>query len=404
MNISTPITHEEIMERSKALHEQVRDWRRTIHRQPELSFTEMKTARLVTSVLHDLGVEAKTGVAKTGVVGHIEGGGGPVIGLRADMDALPIIEENGTEFDSERPGLMHACGHDSHTAMLLGAAAILKGFADEGRLPGNVRLLFQPSEENRDEEGKSGGMRMVEEGALNDLDAVFGLHVDTRTEVGKIGSRPGPMMAAGDMFDLTVRGFGGHGARPHMANDPIVLSAHVIQAVHNVVSRRLNPLEPGVISICSIHGGTAHNIIPETIALNGTIRSMSEATRALLHEELRRACSVIEPLGGRFELDIKHGYPITANDPEATALAFDALGQLLGEEKVVEQEPIMASEDFSFMLQQAPGCFLRLGVKNPSWEREYPVHTSTFRMDEDALPVGTAAMAAVAIQWMQQRP
>lgn len=209
-------------------------------------------------------------------------------------------------------------------------------------------------------------------------------------------------MAAGDMFDLTVRGFGGHGARPHKANDPIVLSAHVIQAVQDIVSRRLDPLEPGVISICTIHGGTAHNVIPETIELAGTIRSMSEATRELLHSELRRACSVVESLGGSFELDIKYGYPSTVNDPEATAVAFDALGQLLGPEKVVEQPPIMASEDFSFMLQKAPGCFLRLGVKNPGWDREYPVHTSTFRMDEDALPIGAAALASVAVQWMRK--
>jgi amidohydrolase len=403
MNNPTPIANEEIMARARGLHERIRTWRRTIHRHPELSFTEVKTARLVTGVLHDLGIETETGVAKTGVVGHLEGSSGPVVGLRADMDALPVQEENGTGYDSELPGLMHACGHDSHTAMLLGAATILKGFADDGRLPGTVRLLFQPSEENRDDEGKSGGMRMVEEGALDKLDAVFGLHVDTRGEVGSIGSRPGPMMAAGDMFDLTVRGFGGHGARPHAANDPIVLSAHVIHAVQNVLSRRLNPLEPGVISICMIHGGTASNVIPETIEMSGTIRSMSEDTRRLLHEELRRACGVVEALGGSFELDIKHGYPSTVNDPEATELAFETLGQLLGEEKVVERDAIMASEDFSFMLHKAPGCFLRLGVKNPSWEREYPVHTSTFRMDEDALPVGAAAMATLAIRWMEQR-
>ncbi len=402
MSKNSPISSEEIMGRARTLHEQIRKWRRTIHQHPELSFTEVKTANLVTSVLHNLGIETEIGVAKTGVVGHIEGQKGPVIGLRADMDALPIQEENSTDFISQRPGLMHACGHDAHTAMLLGAATILKEFSDAGRLPGNIRLLFQPSEENRDEEGKSGGMRMVEEGAVSQLDAVFGLHVDTRLDVGTIGTRPGPMMAAGDMFDLIVRGFGGHGARPHKTNDPIVLSAHLIQAVQDIVSRRLDPLQPGVVSICTIHGGTAHNIIPDTILMGGTIRSMSEATRKLLHDEFRRACGVVEALGGSFELDIKHGYPSTVNDPEATETAFDALGYLLGEEKVFELEPIMASEDFSFMLQQAPGCFLRLGVKNPSWDREYPVHTATFKLDEDALPIGAAALAAVAIQWMEK--
>ena len=403
MNDPNPITSEEIMQRALALHQQIRDWRRTIHRNPELSYTELKTARLVSGVLHDLGIEAETGVAKTGVVGRIEGRGGPIVGLRADMDALPIQEENGAEFDSERPGLMHACGHDSHTAMLLGAATILKSFADDGRLPGEIRLLFQPSEENRDDEGKSGGLRMVEEGVLDDLDAIFGLHVDTRNEVGTVGSRPGPMMAAADSFDLTIRGFGGHGARPHKANDPIVLSAHLIHAVQDILSRRINPLEPGVISICTIHGGTAHNVIPETIRMGGTIRSMSEATRKAMHQELRRACGVVEALGGSFELEMTHGLPVTVNDPEATELSLNALGRLLGKEKAILRDPIMASEDFSYMLQKAPGCFLRLGVKNPGWDREYPVHTSTFRMDEDALPVGTAAMTAVAINWMQER-
>jgi len=403
MNEGSPITSEEIMQRARALHEEIRRWRRTIHRQPELSFTELKTARLVSGVLHDLGIEAETGVAKTGVVGRIEGGRGPVVGLRADMDALPIQEENGTGFDSERPGLMHACGHDSHTAMLLGAATILKSFADEGRLPGEVRLLFQPSEENRDDEGKSGGLRMVEEGVLDDLDAVFGLHVDTRTEVGVVGSRPGPMMAAADTFDLTVRGFGGHGARPHKANDPIVLSAHLIHAVQDILSRRISPLEPGVISICTIHGGTAHNVIPETIQMGGTIRSMSEVTRKAMHDELWRACRVVEALGGSFDLEIGHGLPVTENDPDATNLALEAMGQMLGKEKALVRDPIMASEDFSYMLQKAPGCFLRLGVKNPGWDREYPVHTSTFRLDEDALPIGTAAMTAMAVKWMQER-
>jgi amidohydrolase len=400
MTYPNPITLAEINERAQALQPQLRGWRRTIHRYPELSFTELQTARLVSSVLHDLGLEAETGIAKTGVVGHIEGSSGPTIGLRADMDALPIQEENGSDFDSQRPGLMHACGHDAHTAMLLGAATLLKAFADEGRLPGNVRLLFQPSEENRDDENKSGGMRMVEEGAVNGLDAVFGLHVDTRTPVGSVGTMPGTMMAGGDTFDLTIRGFGGHGARPHIANDPILLAAQVVQAVNQIISRRINPLEAGVISICTIHAGTARNVIPETVELGGTIRSMTPEIQQILHEQLRRACAIVEPLGGRFELKILHGYPPTVNDPAAAQMALTTLEKMLGPGKALVQEPMMASEDFSYMLQKAPGCFLRLGVKNPNWEREYPVHTPTFRLDEDALPIGTASLVAMAVQWM----
>ncbi|MGB1249705.1 MAG: M20 metallopeptidase family protein [Candidatus Promineifilaceae bacterium] len=397
------ITPHEILQRANALHEQIRDWRRTIHMHPELTYTEVQTARLVNSVLHDLGIEAETGVAKTGVVGHIVGGNGPTIGLRADMDALPIQEDNGTAFDSQRPGLMHACGHDAHTAMLMGAATILKGFADEGRLNGNVRLLFQPSEEAWDSEGKSGAKRMVEEGALDNLDAVFGVHVDPRTVTGTVGTRAGAMMAAADMFDLEIKGFGGHGARPHIANDPILLAAQVIQAVNHVISRRINPLEAGVISICTIHAGVAKNVIPETVKLSGTIRSMTPQIRQQLHEELRRACSIVEPLGGSFELHIDKGYPPTVNDETAVALAFDTLNEMLGEGNAFEKDRIMASEDFSMMLQKAPGCFLRLGVKDPTWDREYPVHTSTFQMDENALPIGAATLAAMAVEWMQTK-
>ena len=400
--MSQNITSQEILQRAHAMHEQIRGWRRTIHRYPELSFNELNTARLVTGVLDGLGIEAEAGVAKTGVVGHIVGGSGPTVGLRADMDALPIQEENGNEYDSQRPGLMHACGHDAHTAMLMGAATLLKGFVDEGRLQGNVKLLFQPSEENRDAEGKSGGLRMVEEGALSDVDAVFGLHVDPLAFAGTIGTRPGPMMAAGDMFDLTIKGFGGHGARPHLANDPILLAAQVIQNLNYIVSRRIDPVAAGVVSVCTIHAGTASNVIPETVQLSGTIRSLTPEIRQELHAEVRRACSIVESLGGSFDLNIKWGYPATINDPAAANLAFDTLGNMLGQDNVFEQDLVMASEDFSFMLQQAPGCFLRLGVKNRTWDRTYPVHTSTFRMDEDALPIGAASLAAMAVRWMQE--
>ena len=399
--MTQPITTQEILQRAQDLQEQVRDWRRTIHRHPELSFTEIETGRLVNGVLQNLGIEAETGVAKTGLVGHIVGASGPTVGLRADMDALPIQEANESEFASQRPGLMHACGHDAHTAILMGAATLLKGFADEGRLPGNVRLLFQPSEEAWDDEGKSGGKRMVEEGALNKLDAVFGLHVDPSSITGKVSTRAGSMMAAGDMFEVTIRGFGGHGAHPHMANDPIILATQVVQAVNHIISRRIDPLEAGVISICTIHAGTARNVIPETVTLSGTIRSMTPEVRQQLHAELRKACAIVEPLGGTFDLNIEWGYPATVNDPAATDLSFNALEELLGETNVFEKTPVMASEDFSFMLEQAPGCFLRLGVQHPDWGQEYPVHTSIFKLDENALPIGVASLAAVAIKWMQ---
>lgn len=397
------VTSQELMERAKAIHERIRTWRRTIHRHPELTFTEHRTASLVNATLTDLGVETETEVAKTGVVGHIRGGAGPTVGLRADMDALPITEINGTDFDSSRHGIMHACGHDAHTAMLLGAATILKGLADEGRLPGTIRLLFQPSEEAQDAEGKSGGMRMVEEGALAGLDAVFGLHVDPMHPVGTVATRSGPMMASADTFTLVIHGSGGHAARPHITIDPIALSAHVINAIQQVVSRRLNPLDPGVITIGTIHGGTVSNVIPDIVTMTGTIRAFSQEGRATLLSELERAVKVIEPLGGRAEYTLQAGYPPTVNSPEATAIMLAATRDLVGVDQVKEAPMVMGAEDFSFMAQVAPGSFLRIGTHNPAWDRFYPVHRADFRLDEDALPVGAAAMAAAALRWMEEK-
>lgn len=402
MSESHAIPYTELLARARQMHETIRGWRREIHRYPELSFTEHRTASLVNSVLVDLGIETETEIAKTGVVGHIPGGDGPQVGLRADMDALPITEINGTEFDSTRPGIMHACGHDAHTAMLMGAATLLKELADAGRLPGNVRLLFQPSEETQDDECKSGGMRMVEEGALAGLDAVFGIHVDGNNDTGIISTRSGPMMAATDRFHLVIHGRGGHAARPHAAVDPIALSAHVINAIQQVISRRINPLEPGLITIGTINGGTVENVIPDTVSMTGTIRAFTPETRARLEEELRVACSIVQTLGGNFELTIYPGYPPTVNDEEATEVTRRAVSNLLGEKQIIEAEMGMGGEDFSYMAEKIPGSFLRLGVHDPAWESYYGVHRADFRMDEDALPIGAAALAAVALQWMAE--
>ena len=400
--MASPVTPNELLERARAIHEQIRAWRREIHRFPELTFTEHRTAGLVNGVLGSMGIETETEIAKTGVVGHVRGGSGPVVGLRADMDALPILEANGTEFDSTRAGIMHACGHDAHTAMLLGAATLLKGLADENRLPGTVRLLFQPSEEAQDDEGKSGGMRMVEEGALAGLDAVFGLHVSPQHETGTVATRVGPLLAAADKFHLVIRGSGGHAARPQATVDPIALSAHVVNAIHQIVSRRINPLEAGVITIGTIHGGTVDNVIPDTVEMTGTIRSYTPEVRASLHSELEKAVRVVEALGGRAELKIHFGYPPTVNAPEATAVMDQTTRELLGDGHVVLADQQMGAEDFSYMSQAAPGSFLFLGVKDPAWNQVYPVHRADFRMDEDALPIGAAALASAAIRWMQQ--
>jgi len=400
--MSEKVSKQELLERANQIHEQIRTWRRTIHRYPELTFDEHRTGAFVNAALGDMEIETETEVAKTGVVGFIKGGDGPTVGLRADMDALPIDEINGSEFDSTRPGIMHACGHDSHTAMLLGAATILKGLADQGRLPGNVRLLFQPSEEAQDEEGKSGAMRMVEEGALDGLDAVFGLHVDPTHDAGYVSTLPGPMLAAADRFVLVIQGSGGHAARPQGAVDPIALAGIFITSVQQIVSRRLDPLDPGVITIGTVHGGTVNNVIPDTVELTGTIRTYSPEARVLLQEELRKVCGVVESFGGTFELTIYPGYPATVNSPEATATMFAATQELLGEDKVLEGVQVMGAEDFSYMAQAVPGCFLRLGVHSPDWGDDYfMLHRADFKMDEDALPIGSASLAAAAIEWME---
>jgi amidohydrolase len=288
--------------------------------------------------------------------------------------------------------------------MLLGAATLLKELADEQRLPGSIRLLFQPSEETPDAEGKSGGRRMVEEGALKGLDAVFGLHVDPRKDVGIVATREGPMMCTTDWFHLVIRGSGGHAGRPQNTIDPIAHSTHVINAIQQVVSRRINPLEPAAITIGTINGGTVANVIPDTVTLTGTIRSFTPDTRTKLHEELEKACRIVESLGGSIEFNITMGYPTLSNSPEATTVAVDALTQMLGSENVKVAEQFMAAEDFSFMAQQAPGCFIYLGVHDPAWgDKVYLVHRADFRIDEDAFPVGSAVLAATALHWMNQK-
>jgi IAA-amino acid hydrolase len=394
--------YKNILKAAQGLQEQIRAWRREIHRYPELGFTEQRTANLINSALQNLGLETQVGVAKTGVVTTISGGAGPVVALRADIDALPITEQNGTGFDSTRPGLMHACGHDAHTAMLMGAATLLTQFARAGQLPGTVRLIFQPSEEGQDDAGKSGGMLMVEEGVLAGVDAVFGLHVDSNYAVGTVATRPGPMMASADTFEITLRGQSAHAAHPYEGIDTIALAAHVIQGIHQIVGRRIRPVEEGVLTIGTIQGGTKDNILAEEVVMTGTIRSFVPEVRQILHQELKRACAMIEPLGGHFDLTIIPGYPPVRNDPQATAVMQDALTSMLGAEQVQEAPKTMSAEDFSFMAQAAPGCFLRLGVHNPQWERHYPVHTPTFRIDEDALAVGTAALVATAMHWLER--
>jgi amidohydrolase len=387
-----------MLEQAQALRDQLVAWRRTIHMHPELGFQEQGTARLVADALADMGLEVQTGVGKTGVVGYL-GEGRPVIGIRADMDALPIQEENDVPYASQTPGVMHACGHDGHTAMLLGVAQLLTQMPD--RPPGQIRFLFQPSEERSDAENKSGGLRMVEEGALDGVDAVIALHVASEEPAGKVQIGAGYVTAAEDSFFITLTGTGGHGAYPHQGIDPTFILAQVINAIHGIRARRIDPTKPATISIGSIHAGSVTNVIPSKVEISGTIRTYDEETRARIKTELANALQVARALGGDFKLELKSGYPATYNDPAVADLIRQTAAEMLGAEGLLPAEPGMGAEDFSYMAQKAPGAMFMLGAKFDDKNRAH--HTPIFDISEDALPVGTAMLAEVACRLLRQK-
>ncbi len=381
---------------AQALKEQLAQWRRTIHQWPELGFDVHRTAALVADTLAGLGVEMRTGVGKTGVVAYLGDGGGPVIGVRADMDALPIHEENAVPYASQTTGKMHACGHDGHTAMLLGVAALLS----RRSFPGQVRLLFQPSEEGGYDNGVSGAPRMIEDGALDGVDAVIALHVHGTVETGQILVDDGAVGAAVDTFRADIQGRGGHGAYPHQTIDPIWLTSQVLNALYAIPSRRITPLQPSVVTVGVVRGGTADNVIPNSVRLEGTLRSFDAAVRQQLVQDVERAMAVVRAFGGDYALRIERGYPPLVNHPAAAGWLRQVAGDLLGEGAVGEGNVSMGAEDFAYMTQRAPGAMFALGVMPPGGEARY-LHTPTFDLDEDALPIGTAILAETALRYVR---
>jgi amidohydrolase len=380
-----------MLKEAREIQQQLTQWRRTIHRQPELGFDVHRTAELVATILADLGIRVQTGVGNTGVVGYLGAGDSPVIGIRADMDALPIQEENEVEYASQVPGQMHACGHDAHTTMLLGAAMLLS----HHNLPGQVRFLFQPSEEMGDKEGISGAPRMIADGALEGVDAVIALHVDGSLDTGRVSVGDGWVGAAVDTFRAHIIGQGGHGAFPHQALDPIWLASQVLNALYALPSRRVAPLQPSVVSVGVIRGGSADNVIPDAVYLEGTLRSFADDVREQLIQEVEHAMRITRAFGGDYHLQIERGYPATYNDPIVVGWLRQIGSELLGREKVGTEQKTMGAEDFSFMAKAAKGAMFRLGVKPPGAEPRY-LHTSTFDLDEKALPIGTAILAETA--------
>jgi len=384
----------DMLKRAEELKSEVVRLRRAIHSHPELGFEEVKTAALVAQTLDSLGITVRTEVAKTGVVGYL-GSEGPAVAIRADMDALPIQELNEVSYKSQVPGVMHACGHDAHVAVALGVAMLLA----ERELPGQVRFLFQPSEERQDAEGNTGAGRMVEEGAMDGVEAIIALHVDSKTtDTGFIRISAGPVFAALDTFNATIKGEGCHAASPHLGRDPIFIAGQVIGAVHGIVSRHIDPMKHALISIGAIHGGTTANVIPSEVTLEGTIRSFQEETRQQLRTELDRAFQVARTLGGDYRLTIKQGEPPTINDETVSELVREVAIDVLGEERVLPMEPEMGSEDFGILAREAPGAMFYLGTRKDGEKRL--AHNPHFDIDEEALPIGVALLAQSVLTYL----
>ena len=389
----------ELLERAVGFEPELIALRRHFHQHPELSFQEKRTSEEVAARVAGLGYRVQKHVGLTGVVAELDNGPGPCVALRADMDALPIQEANTVEYRSTNPGVMHACGHDAHMSMLIGAARLLMDMRTRNELPpGRIRLLFQPSEEASDHENKSGAVRMIDDGALKDVDAVFGLHVGAHLEAGKFFLRAGPMMAGSDTFTAHVIGKSSHAARPHEGVDAIVLAAHAVLACQNAVARRISPFRQGVLTVGMMSGGTAENIIADRVTLRGTLRYFDDEVRQALRAGLRNAFEIAETLGGKLELDLRDGYPPVVNDVAMTDLAHATIAQLFGTASISDFEPMMGAEDFALMLQQAPGAFMWLGAALDT-PREH--HHPEFNIDERVLVKGASALAAVAVETLK---
>lgn len=375
--------------------------RRELHQHPELAFQEINTAKIIADELEGLNIKVREGIGKTGVLGTLKGSGNAgVVALRADMDALPIYEESDVPFRSKNPGAMHACGHDAHMAMLVGAAKILSELRAE--INGTVKFLFQPSEEKN----PGGAPSMIKDGALTDpdVDVIFGQHVTTDIPVGKFGFRSGPMMASADEIYLTVIGKGGHGASPHKAIDPIPIAAQIVSSLQNIISRMRNPLEPSVLTIGSIHGGSATNVIPDEVKLAGTFRTMNEKWRAEGLNLIKRiAEDTARSSGGKCRVEISRGYPVLVNREDETDLAIKSAGKLFGRKSVMNLDPVMSAEDFAFFLQRVPGTFWWIGAGNKKTGATASIHSSKFKIDENVLMYGAAMLAFLTLEYLKAR-
>lgn len=370
-------------------------WRRALHKRPELGFAEHETAAFVADRLRELEMDVQTGVAKTGVVGVLRAKTPlrPPVLLRADMDALPISETPGRSYGSEIVGKMHACGHDGHMAMLLGAASVLSGVRE--RIDRDVVFCFQPGEE-----GFGGADAMIQEGVLSDhgVAEAYGLHLWSLFPVGTVQVRSGPTMAAQDEFVATMVGKAGHGAMPHEACDPVVAAAQAVVTLQSVVARSIDPIQAAVVSVGSLHGGTAPNVIPETATMHGTLRSFDEGVREILRRRVREVLEGTAAAAGcRLDYTLSPGYPAVVNDPDAVLRVRRQAALVVGGANVVEPAPMAAAEDFAYFLRQVPGAFAFIGAGNIARGITAPHHAPQFDIDESALPIGAELLVRIAL-------
>jgi amidohydrolase len=383
------------------LTESLIDLRRTFHQWPELGFQEKRTSALVAERLEALGIEVRTGIAQTGVLGTLRGNGaGKTVLLRADMDGLPIEEASGAPYASQNHGVMHACGHDGHTAILLAAARVLARRRQQ--FSGTVKFVFQPAEELP----PGGAKGMIDEGVLEHprVDATFGLHLWNSLPVGKIGVDEGPIMASVDRFDIVIKGVGSHGAYPHTGVDPIVVGSHIVAALQTVVSREVSPLAPVVVTVGTFHGGTAFNVIPSDVELSGTVRTVDARMRDEMPARLERIVRGVSS-GMRAECGFHYtfGYPVTVNDVSKAQFVRRVAGAIVGEANVVSAGMTMGAEDMSYFLDAVPGCYLRLGSGNSDKGLIHPHHSALFDFDEAALPIGVEILTQLTLAYLSGR-
>jgi amidohydrolase len=404
-----------IDQQAQALDKKLSEWRRHFHQNPELGNREFKTAEKIADHLRQLGIEVQTGVAHTGVVGILKGGKpGPVVGLRADIDGLPVTERVDvpfkstvvTDYNGQKTGVMHACGHDTHIAILMGVAEVLSSMKSE--LPGTVKFIFQPAEEGAPAGEEGGAQLMVKEGVLENpkVDAIFGLHIDSQIEVGKIGYKPGPTMAAVDILYIDVKGKQTHGAYPWSGVDPIVTSAQIINSLQTIVSRNLNLTHaPAVVTIGMINGGIRQNIIPENVKMVGTIRTFDEEMHTFVHKRIKDISThVAESAGAIADVKIDVLYPVTVNDVPLTEKMIGTLKSVAGNENVYRIPAKTGAEDFSYYQQKVPGLFFFLGgmPKGKSVSEAAPHHTPDFYLDEGSLVLGVRSLSRLTTDYMEK--